>query len=323
MKQNPLISVIVPVYKVEEYLDKCVNSIIGQSYNNLEIILVDDGSPDRCGAICDSYMRKDSRVRVVHKKNGGLSSARNAGLEVATGEYIGFVDSDDYIDSQMYEQLLRGFDGDSNAGITSCMIKRVLNGDVDAYNPSWEISQRRIIPANEIARRLLTTKSNYTVWSKLFIRSLIGDVRFQEGKINEDVLFMSDLSENIINQGASMVEIPYYGYYYLLRGDSISNTTTKFLEYSIIENYIEMADEYTAKDPLLSRELSNYADLVLLNFYCKVVRLGLKEKVDELLPQVKAIKIRNITIISQKIKLLLIKCLPGLFVRIIRKNGNG
>ena len=91
------ISVIVPIYKVEAYLDKCVQSIVDQTYTNLEIILVDDGSPDRCGQMCDAWAAKDSRIRVVHKENGGLSDARNAGLEIATGTYIAFVDSDDWV----------------------------------------------------------------------------------------------------------------------------------------------------------------------------------------------------------------------------------
>ncbi|HCI64916.1 MAG TPA: glycosyl transferase, partial [Clostridiales bacterium] len=103
---NPLISVIVPVYRVEAFLPRCLDSIRGQTYKNLEIILVDDGSPDNCGKICDEYAEMDSRIRVIHKKNGGLSSARNAGLDVAVGDYIGFVDSDDWIAPEMYETLL-------------------------------------------------------------------------------------------------------------------------------------------------------------------------------------------------------------------------
>ena len=103
---NPLISVIVPVYKVEEYLARCVDSILGQTYRNLEILLVDDGSPDRCGVMCDEYASRDSRIRVIHKENGGLSSARNAAIDAARGEYIGFVDSDDWIEPETYEALL-------------------------------------------------------------------------------------------------------------------------------------------------------------------------------------------------------------------------
>lgn len=101
-----LISVVVPVYKVEKYLDRCIQSILNQTYSNLELILVDDGSPDRCGEICDEYERRDNRIKVVHKKNGGLSSARNAGLKIASGKYVGFVDSDDDIVPNMYEIMM-------------------------------------------------------------------------------------------------------------------------------------------------------------------------------------------------------------------------
>ena len=101
-----LISIIVPIYNVEKYIHKCIESIINQTYKNLEIILVDDGSPDNCGNICEEYAKNDSRIKVIHKENNGLSSARNAGLEICKGDYIGFVDSDDYIELNMYEVLI-------------------------------------------------------------------------------------------------------------------------------------------------------------------------------------------------------------------------
>ena len=107
MNQKPLISVIVPVYKVEPYLRQCVDSILNQTYANLEVILVDDGSPDRCGAICDEYAAQDSRVRVIHKSNGGQSTARNMALDVCTGDYIAFVDSDDWLEAKAYEEMMR------------------------------------------------------------------------------------------------------------------------------------------------------------------------------------------------------------------------
>lgn len=100
---QPLISVIVPCYNVEEYLPKCIESILNQTYRNLEILLVDDGSPDNCGRICDEYAAKDSRIRIIHKKNGGLSDARNAALDVMTGEYVTFIDSDDYVSDDYVE----------------------------------------------------------------------------------------------------------------------------------------------------------------------------------------------------------------------------
>ncbi len=106
MNQNPRISVIVPVYNVEQYLPRCVESILAQTYENLEILLVDDGTKDNSGAICDAYARQDARVKAIHKKNGGLSSARNAGIDAATGEYLSFVDSDDWIEPDMYEKMM-------------------------------------------------------------------------------------------------------------------------------------------------------------------------------------------------------------------------
>ena len=114
-----LISVIVPVYKVENFLDRCVESIVGQTYENLEIILVDDGSPDNCPAICDNWAKKDGRIKVIHKENGGLSSARNAGLDVVTGEYFGFIDSDDWIEKDFFEFLITNALKE-NADISRC-----------------------------------------------------------------------------------------------------------------------------------------------------------------------------------------------------------
>ena len=119
MKDNPLISVVIPIYKVEKYLCECVDSVINQTYTNLEIILVDDGSPDNCPAICDDYASKDSRIKVIHKENGGQSSARNAGIKIAKGEYISFIDSDDYVSPVYIEQLYSTLKR-SGAGLSCC-----------------------------------------------------------------------------------------------------------------------------------------------------------------------------------------------------------
>ena len=120
-----LISVIVPVFKVDPYLDRCVESIVNQTYRNLEIILVDDGSPDSCGAMCDAWAEKDRRIKVIHKKNGGLSDARNAGLDIATGTLIGFVDSDDFIRSDMYLLLMERLMEDGS-DIAACGVEMVF-----------------------------------------------------------------------------------------------------------------------------------------------------------------------------------------------------
>lgn len=177
MKTNEdiLISVIVPVFSVEQYLDECIESIIAQTHKNLEIILVDDGSPDNCPAMCDEWAKRDSRIRVVHKKNGGLSSARNAGLDVATGEYIGYVDSDDSIQPEMYETMLCAMI-ENNADIASS-IRKKLDDD------------RELIPLsiNEALNFYLDGKMPLSVWSKLYKASKFRDLRFVDGRNNEDV----------------------------------------------------------------------------------------------------------------------------------------
>ena len=145
-----LISVIVPVYKVEAYLDRCVQSIVDQTYTNLEIILVDDGSPDRCPQMCDEWAKRDARIRVIHKPNGGGAQARNVGLERASGEYIAFVDSDDYLLPGMYEALLCAL-MQTNCDIAECDYY-VVNSDVF---PRYETIQRLKVytPQDAIAKQ--------------------------------------------------------------------------------------------------------------------------------------------------------------------------
>ena len=124
--EKPLISIIIPVYKVEKYLEKCIKSVLDQTYKNLQIILVDDGSPDNCGNICDNYAKIDNRIEVIHKANGGLSEARNVGLKVARGEYIGFVDSDDYVSNEMFENLYNTLIS-NDVDVSICNFYTVIN----------------------------------------------------------------------------------------------------------------------------------------------------------------------------------------------------
>ena len=152
MKQDILISVIVPVYNVEQYLPKCVDAILAQTYGNLEVILVDDGTPDGSGRICDEYAARDNRVQVIHKENGGLSSARNAGIDIARGEYLGFVDSDDCIAPDMYEKMLSlALEADT---------KLVCAGRFDVDGATGEVTKglcpptREVITGQELVRRI-------------------------------------------------------------------------------------------------------------------------------------------------------------------------
>lgn len=178
-----LISIIVPVFKVEEYLDVCVESIINQTYQNLEIILVDDGSPDRCPQMCDEWARRDSRIRVIHKKNGGQSSARNAGLNIARGEYIGFVDSDDYISSRMYGTLLTAL-LETDKKIASCasrFVRRDYEEEDDVCFPKVNV-----LDLEQSINAVFLGEIGTSVWRNLYHKSVFENIRFPEGEVNEE-----------------------------------------------------------------------------------------------------------------------------------------
>ncbi len=223
MDQNVLISVIVPVYNVEQYLSRCVDSILAQTYENLEIILVDDGTPDSSGAICDTYAAVDPRIQVIQKENGGLSSARNAGIAIAKGEYLGFVDSDDWIEPTMYAQLL--------SLARKYAVKLVCGGRYDFSSRTGRKTvglcpeREEVISGMELLGRVFTWDNcDSAAWDKLYHRSLFADIRYPLGQISEDVAVFYKLAELV--DRAAMCDQPLYNYYH--RPGSI--TTAKLSE---------------------------------------------------------------------------------------------
>lgn len=178
-----MISVIVPIYKVESYLRQCVDSILNQTYKDLEIILVDDGSPDNCPQICDEYASLDSRIIVIHKKNGGLSDARNKALKVATGDYISFVDSDDWLESTMYERLLNRMRKDNcDLGMCARYVVTENTISIDSVSPeSFVKSKDEIMPL--ILRDIIGSQ----VWDKLYKKELWDGLFFPVGRQYEDI----------------------------------------------------------------------------------------------------------------------------------------
>lgn len=177
-KKQPLISVIVPVYGVERFLDKCVKSIVGQTYRNLDIILVDDGSPDHCPQMCDQWASRDDRIRVIHQSNAGLSAARNTGIDAAHGEYLGFVDSDDHIAPCMYESLLRNLLHEQ-ADI-SIIGTSLVGEDGQAYVPCEKHCYMRLDSAQAFKYVNIPGYFRVAAWDKLYRRELFDDVRFPE-----------------------------------------------------------------------------------------------------------------------------------------------
>lgn len=240
----PKVSVIVPVYKVEPYLRECVESILAQTLEDIEIILVDDGSPDNCGAICDEYAAKDSRITVIHKKNGGLSDARNAGLDIAVGDYIGFVDSDDWIYPKMYEVLYRCAEEDGSGMVTFAGFQKC--GPEEPENAS----SREIVSAETVLAQFHQCYYNRiwtTVQTKLYQRSVFEKLRFTKGIIYED--------QDILPQSILLAErvsiLPFSMYYYRLSQGSIMRSAfsaKRYVKLDIWQHYLTFFHEQGLED---------------------------------------------------------------------------
>ena len=246
-QEKALISIIIPVYKVEKYLEKCIQSVINQTYENLQIILVDDGSPDNCGKICDEYAKKDHRIEVIHKSNGGLSDARNKGLEIAKGEYIGFVDSDDYIEADMYEvlyNLLKQY----NADVSICNFYAVSQGKISIKNADNGINEYNRI---EILKEILLDKNIQSyAWNKLYKKELFDEIKYPIGKKYEDIgttFYLLEKCNKVVVTGKSE-------YYYINRQDSIVNNVTE----TTITDYIELIMQRYDYIEENIKELSSY-----------------------------------------------------------------
>lgn len=208
MNSQPKISVIVPVYKTEGLLDRCVESIVGQTYKNLEIILVDDGSPDNCPAMCDEWAEKDSRIRVIHKENGGVSSARNAALDIATGDYIGFVDSDDWIEPEMYSSLIQKI-SESGKNIALCSYYAVeISGE--RYECRCVVD-KEVLDKDDYFRFIVLGGDGGYIWNRLYDADILKEVRFDEDIwYSEDLLFNFKTAQE--SNGAAILDKIEYNY---------------------------------------------------------------------------------------------------------------
>ncbi len=209
-----LISIIVPIFNVEKYIRQCVDSILCQTYKEIEIILVDDGSPDNCGKICDEYASIDERVIVIHKENGGLSSARNAGIDIAKGEYLGFIDADDWIKPDMYESMLENMiKHDADISVCGSYLSFV-NSNIPNYDKKEFLL---LTPEQAIVESLNGIKFNVAAWDKLYKKSIFEDLRYPEGMLYEDRLIIIEVFDKCKN----VVVDTEPKYYYRQRSNSI------------------------------------------------------------------------------------------------------
>lgn len=216
-----LISVIVPIYKVETYLNRCIQSILNQTWSDFELILVDDGSLDRCPDICDWWKEKDKRITVIHKENGGLSDARNAGLKVAVGEFIVFVDSDDWVEPDYLQVLMESL-RESNCDIVECGIIQT-QGESDSSRKRTEEKENKValFQTEQALEQLIKDgRFHQYVWNKLYRRSVMDGILFEKGKTNEDEFWTYQVFGNAERIGR--IEKPLY--YYFQRDTSIMGT---------------------------------------------------------------------------------------------------
>ena len=212
---TPLISVIVPIYKVDAYLDRCIESIVNQTYHNLEIILVDDGSPDNSPQMCDEWALRDNRIKVIHKENGGLSDARNAGMRVAKGDYFSFIDSDDYVSQDFFETLLSVMK-EEKSDIVECSVVKFYNDEkIDDYSDNLEIKTFDTVSA--LSGLIGENPFHQHVWNKLYKSDLVRDTFYPVGKLNEDEFW----TYQIFGKAKRVSKINKTMYYYFQRSSSI------------------------------------------------------------------------------------------------------
>ena len=260
-----LISVIIPVYKTEMYIRKCVDSVRNQTYRNLEIILIDDGSPDQCPEICDMYAKLDDRVKVIHKKNSGLGAARNAGLDIASGDIIAFVDSDDWIDDCAYEKML-SMKNTTGATIVCCAGIRT-----DGENMYEKILQYKpngtVLPAAEVTKEILLDKLGSQVVKALYDKKCWNNVRFPHDRLYEDIPVLFQAFEQA--ETVAFINEPFYKY--RINSTGISKTPEPLKTYHIYlgfkERYEHIKIHYPEIIPPCCAMAAHYAISTYFHYY--------------------------------------------------------
>lgn len=311
-----IISVIVPIYKVEKYLRECIDSILNQTYTNLEVLLIDDGSPDNCPKICNEYAKMDSRVKVIHKANGGLSDARNVGIDTATGNYIVFVDSDDVIDETMIEKLYLNLTK-YNADISEC--EYVFTKQIPTKIKEKEIQKDEYNNIEALNSMYVCGGCKVVAWNKMYKRELFNDIKYPVGKLHEDVF----TTYKLLFKANKVVHTNEILYFYRNRNDSIVNQfNEKRLDVCEAFNEINLFYTKINQENLVMKNLRNALN-TLLRFYTytnarcirKKIRMNFRyfaKKYNGVTKGISLLKIRYYIF-------LLFPSLDNLFIRIVDK----
>ena len=282
MKEEKKISIIIPIYNVEKYLPACVESILQQTYKNLEVILVDDGSPDRCPVICDELAQKDDRIRVIHQKNKGLSGARNRGIDNAQGDYLIFVDSDDTVEQTLVEELYT-YAEKWNCAIVACGRNYIFEDGQIVCKIAHDES--KVYGFEEAMQEMNSFRLfDMSAWAKIYRKELFEDIRFPEGKLSEDYYIMYKLFDKA--QTIGYVAKPLYNY--LQRQSSISRNKKINHDFAdAAKKQMEFLDEKYPQMSVLGHTAYASANLTVYDFYLKN---GVKCPKDKLLEFKKAVR---------------------------------
>ena len=238
-----LISIIIPVYKTEKYLRQCVESVLAQTYGDIQVVLVDDGSPDGCGDICDEFARADARVKVVHQENAGLSAAWNAGLRLAEGEFVGFVDSDDFVEPDMFEYRLRGLE-EADADVAVCGIFDEYSARTETRSPG---EKRTLDTDGVLAEMELNTGIQSYVWNKLWRRFLFDGIEFP-GRTSGDIAVAHLLFERAA-RGVALLPEPKYHYRFL--AESITGDRSLKRSFNFVDVFRKRREDLWERRPAL------------------------------------------------------------------------
>lgn len=318
-----LISVIVTAYNIEKYLPRCVDSLLAQTYSPMEIILVDDGSSDETPRLCDEYACKNDVIRVIHKENGGPSAARNAGLAIAKGDYIGYVDGDDKVEADMYESML-GACLRTGAQIAICAYREVGEG-AEENHPTGNILE---LSREETLELYINGDPQYhiyhSVWSKLFERKVIEDIRFPEGRKSEDIMYTTWALTRVSK--CVFLDTPYYNYT-VDRSGSIMNSQLHERRFQDeIPFWKEQADYLKKMGMQELAEKSAYQFYRKMLFYYIDFRdRKMKDSAKELMAflqkekcEIKRIYQKDFAASGDKARMKLALCLPGIYYRIVK-----
>ncbi len=319
MRQDRLVTIVVPIYNVEKYLEKCLESLVKQTYENLQIVLVNDGSTDSSENICRKFMLEDNRIELINKVNGGLSDARNFGIDVTRGEYLLFVDSDDYLSPQTVEICMKTIEY-TNADIVEFAVKKIFESDSDRFETfEFDKNDIQIFNHTEALTNILSYRFKIVAWNKLYKTSLFNSIRYPKGKLHEDEFTTPYLVDN----ATIYCTVPYSLYAYVQREGSIMNTNFSDRRFDILEAYQERHRYFQEKYGNEYDAILDFGYLSILSNLLEIIPTS--HEMTSILKQQKQKQFKKIitgkTSFFIKLKVLFKSLLPNIYNEIIeRKN---